>query len=76
MVTAFVLLNSASGKEEKIAEILKKKDVVKECHAVYGEYDLHLEVEVEDLHTLDEFMSELRKVKGIHHTVTLIAMGG
>ena len=76
MVIAFVLISSAPGKEEKIAETLKKRDMVKECHVVYGEYDIHLEVETEDLHSLDEFITGLRHVKGISHTLTLIAVGG
>ncbi|MBU7017396.1 MAG: Lrp/AsnC ligand binding domain-containing protein [Theionarchaea archaeon] len=75
MVTAFVLLTSAPGKEEKVAEILKKDDMVTECHVVYGEYDVHLTVEMEDLHLLDEFIQRLRTMKGISHTATLIAVG-
>lgn len=76
MITAFVLLTTAPGKEETIAETLKKNAMVRECSVVYGEYDVHLEVEAGDLHVLDEFISELRKMKGVSHTMTLIAVGG
>jgi DNA-binding Lrp family transcriptional regulator len=76
MVVAFVLLASAPGQEEGIAEILEKKAQVTECHVVYGEYDIHLSVEVEDIHGLDEFIHELRLLEGVSHTMTLIAVGG
>lgn len=75
MVVAFVLLTSAPGKEESLAELLRKKEMVAECHVVYGEYDLHLTVNAEDIHALDEFIHVLRKMEGITHSVTLIAVG-
>jgi DNA-binding Lrp family transcriptional regulator len=75
MVVAFVLLTSAPGHEEKLAETLKKDEMVTECHVVYGEYDIHLMVGAEDLHALDEFIHSLRTLEGISHTVTLIAVG-
>ena len=76
MVVAFVLLTTTPGYEEKVAKTLKEKDLVKECHVVYGGFDIHLTIEADDLHTLDEFVSQLRHVKGIGNTSTLIAMGG
>lgn len=75
MVTAFVLINTIPGTEEKVAETLRKKDIVSECHVVYGEYDMHVKVEIEDLHALDDFMFGLRTLKGIEYTMTLVAMG-
>ncbi len=75
MVVAFVLLTTDPGQEEKISETLKKKPIVKECRVVYGEYDIHLKVEVPDLYALDDFVHDLRLLKGIEHTMTLIAMG-
>lgn len=75
MVIAFVLLTTAPGQEEEIAQTLKKEDMVKECHVVYGEYDLHVTVEAEDLHTVDEFIHRIRLLEGIGHTMTLIAVG-
>jgi DNA-binding Lrp family transcriptional regulator len=75
MVIAFVLLTTVPGKEEMIAKSIKEKKMIKECHVVYGEYDLHVTVEVDDLHALDEFLHELRLVEGINHTMTLVALG-
>ncbi len=76
MVVAFVLLSSAPGQEEKVAHALEKEDMVKECHVVYGEFDIHLTVEAENLHILDEFIHRVRLLEGIGHTMTLIAIGG
>lgn len=75
MVIAFILLTTTPGKEEEIAEQITQKDPVKECHVVYGEYDIHLTVETEGLPELDEFVHELRLLKGIDHTITLISTG-
>jgi DNA-binding Lrp family transcriptional regulator len=75
MVVAFVLLTSAPGREEPLAELLRKRDTVTECHVVYGEYDIHLTIKAEDLQALDEFIHVLRKMEGITHSVTLIAVG-
>ncbi len=74
MIVAFVLLTTVPGKEESIAETLKKEDIVQECHLVYGEYDIHLTIHTEDLQALDEFVHEIRLLKGIGHTMTLIAL--
>jgi len=74
MIVAFVLLSTVPGKEEPISETLKKEDIVQECHLVYGEYDIHLTVHTEDLQALDEFIHEIRLLKGIGHTMTLIAL--
>jgi DNA-binding Lrp family transcriptional regulator len=75
MVIAFMLLTTVPGKEEEIAEQIMKREQVKECHVVYGEYDIHLTVDIEELHELDEFVHELRLLEGIDHTVTLISIG-
>jgi DNA-binding Lrp family transcriptional regulator len=75
MVTAFVLINTMPGTEEKVAEALRKKDVVSECHVVYGDYDMHIKIEIENLHALDEFIYGLRTLKGIEYTMTLVAVG-
>jgi DNA-binding Lrp family transcriptional regulator len=75
MVIAFMLLTTVPGKEEEIAEQIMKRELVKECHVVYGEFDVHLTVETEELPELDEFVHELRLLDGIEHTVTLISIG-
>ncbi|MBU6998964.1 MAG: Lrp/AsnC family transcriptional regulator [Theionarchaea archaeon] len=75
MVLAFVLLNTIPGQEEKIAETLKQEKEVKECHVVYGEYDMHLTLETEDIRVLDDLICRLRSLEGIQHTMTLVAVG-
>ncbi|MBU7042864.1 MAG: Lrp/AsnC family transcriptional regulator [Theionarchaea archaeon] len=75
MVIAFILLTTTPGKEEEIATQITEKEAVKECHVVYGEYDIHLTVETSELHELDEFVHELRLLEGIDHSITLISTG-
>jgi DNA-binding Lrp family transcriptional regulator len=75
MVLAFVLLNTIPGQEEKLAETLRQEKEVKECHVVYGEYDMHLTLDIEDLRVLDDFIYKLRSLEGIEHTMTLVAVG-
>jgi DNA-binding Lrp family transcriptional regulator len=76
MVTAFVLLTTVPGKEEVVRKMVKQKNETKECHVVYGAYDIHLTVETEDLGALDGFMHQLRLLEDVEHTMTLVAVGG
>ncbi len=74
MIEAFVLVVVRPGTEEKVYNALAKEEKIKEIYRVYGEYDIILRVEVENIHELDRFHDEvLRKVKNIEMTETLIA---
>jgi len=74
MIEAFVLVVVKPGNEEKVYNALVKEDRVKEIYRVYGEYDIILRVEVENIGELDRFHDEvLRKVSNIEVTETLIA---
>jgi len=47
---------------------------VKEIYKVYGEYDIIIRVEIENIKELDSFHDEiLRKIREIEMTETLIA---
>jgi len=74
MIESFVLVVVKPGNEEKVYEALRSNEKIKEIYRVYGEYDLILRVEVENIEELDRFHDEvLRKVKNIEMTETLIA---
>ncbi|WP_258083048.1 Lrp/AsnC family transcriptional regulator [Thermococcus thermotolerans] len=74
MIEAFVLVVVKPGTEEKVYNALSKEERIKEIYRVYGEYDIIIRVEVENIHELDRFHDEvLRKVKNIEMTETLIA---
>lgn len=71
---AIILIVARPGTEEKIYNALKDHPKIREIYRVYGEYDLLLRVEVEDIRELDEFHdSVLRKMREIELTETLIA---
>ncbi|NJE09695.1 Lrp/AsnC family transcriptional regulator [Thermococcus sp. MAR1] len=74
MIEAFVLVVVRPGSEEKVYNALAKEGKIKEIYRVYGEYDIILRVEVENIHELDKFHDEvLRRVSNIEVTETLIA---
>jgi len=73
MMEAFVLIVTRPGYEERIVNALKGNPRVKEVYRVYGEYDVIIRVEVEDLEGLDDFHDYLRRIGGIETTETLIA---
>jgi DNA-binding Lrp family transcriptional regulator len=74
MIEAIILIVARPGTEEKIYGALRDHPKVGEIYRVYGEYDLLLRIEVEDLRQLDEFHdSVLRRMRDIALTETLIA---
>jgi DNA-binding Lrp family transcriptional regulator len=70
---AFVLINTDSGLEKLVHEEIKSLDGVKAVYDLYGEYDLMAVVEQETDRDVAEVVSwELRKVKGIRSTNTMV----
>lgn len=73
MTTALVLVKVASGKEKEVLEKLKLIEGVTHITAVFGRWDLVLDVEAKDLAELSWLIiSKIRKIKGIENTETLI----
>ena len=74
MITAYLLLIVESGKEEITMNKLLETDEVKEIHVVYGQYDLIAKIRVTDIHKMEDFiLKEVRRIKDIKETSTLIA---
>ncbi|MPW39074.1 Lrp/AsnC family transcriptional regulator [Thermococcus sp. 101 C5] len=74
MMEAFILIIVKPGNEDLVYEKLKDVPQVKEIYKVYGEYDIIIRVEVNDIKELDKFHDEvLRKINEIEMTETLIA---
>ena len=73
MPNAFVLLNTAMGREEDIIRDLKNLEEVKEVFHVYGVYDIIAKLESDNIDKLKEIITwKLRKLKGVRSTLTLI----
>ncbi|MBU7024539.1 MAG: Lrp/AsnC ligand binding domain-containing protein [Theionarchaea archaeon] len=74
MITAYILVATAIGKEKVAAEELERMKEVEFADILYGEWDIILRVKVESLTELDAFLTQrLRKMKNIKLTSTLIA---
>ena len=73
MPNAFVLLNTAMGREENIIRDLKNLVEVKEVFRVYGVYDIIAKVESDTRDKVKEIIVwKLRNLKGVKSTLTLM----
>ncbi|MFP3232748.1 MAG: Lrp/AsnC ligand binding domain-containing protein [Sulfolobaceae archaeon] len=73
-VKAYVLIVTTVGKETDVANEAKKINGVKEANPVYGEYDVVVEINAENLDELNKIIAQIRKNSAILRTVTLIVM--
>lgn len=70
---AFVLINTDAGLEKLVHEEIKSLEGVRAVYDLYGEYDLMAIVEQETDKDVAEVVSwELRKIKGIRSTNTMV----
>lgn len=75
MITAYVLLRIKPGRDKNVLNNIQKLPQVKFAESVYGEYDMLLKVEVENLDELDSFIFDaVRTMKGVEGSTTLIAL--
>jgi DNA-binding Lrp family transcriptional regulator len=76
MVEAYVLINVASGAEEKVLRDVKETPGVKEVYVSYGVYDLVVKVAVTSADEMREIVTHrLRNVAGVVSTLTLTVVG-
>ena len=71
-VVAYTLIKVAHGADEEVLADLVKIDGVFEASLVYGEFDIHCRIEVDNLDHLREIVSQIRKLR-VLTTETLIA---
>lgn len=73
MVNAIVLINTARGAVNDVAERLVDLDGVSEVHSVAGRYDLAVIIRVEDNEALAALVTDhIRQIDGIADSETLI----
>ncbi|MHA2175783.1 MAG: Lrp/AsnC ligand binding domain-containing protein [Candidatus Hodarchaeales archaeon] len=73
MVDAVILLCVLPGEEQAIKEKLLEMAQVKKCLTTFGEYDLILDIQAQDVKGLGTFMTkEIRRVPGVTKSITLI----
>jgi DNA-binding Lrp family transcriptional regulator len=72
---SYVLINVEPGSEEKVVNEVRKVPNVKECHRVYGVYDMVAKVEADSLAGLKEIVTwNIRRLDGVRSTLTTIVM--
>ncbi len=75
MVTAYVLINTKPGAEEKVYSDLASMANVEEIYTLFGEYDIIVKVEAKDYPVLESFIvSKIRNIAGIVDTKTLMVI--
>lgn len=73
-VVAFILLVTDSSSTQQIYHDVKDMEKVKEVHMIYGDYDLIIKVELDNLQEMTSFMMQLRKDFAVKKSSTLITL--
>jgi DNA-binding Lrp family transcriptional regulator len=75
MSLSYVLINVEVGSEEEVLREVRKVANVKECHRLYGIYDMVAKVEADSLDTLKQVITwKIRKIPGVRSTVSTIVI--
>jgi len=72
-VQAYILFKVNSGMEKEVSKSLAELEEVQVTSITYGEYDVIAKITVNDLHALEDFLSDkIRKVPSVILTSTMI----
>jgi len=75
MASAYVMINVEPRSYESVFNEVRKILNVKECHRIYGVYDMIAKVEAESMDKLKEVISwKIRRLDGIRSTLTTVVM--
>lgn len=74
MLKAYLLIVCEVGLEKDVEEAIRRVSDVTDVDVVYGEYDLIVKAEVSDVKQLDRVVSEIRRIKGVLRTMTLLCV--
>ncbi len=75
MPLSYVLMNVKLGSEDQVLKEIRKVPNVKECHRVYGVYDMIAKVEADSMDKLKEIITwKIRRLDGVRSTLTSIVM--
>ena len=70
-VVAYVLIRVIHGANEEVFEALRQIEEITESSMVFGEFDIHCKVEVDDLNQLAEVVGKIRELE-VMTTETLV----
>jgi DNA-binding Lrp family transcriptional regulator len=71
-IKAYFLANAKQGTEHEVAQKIRKMKEVTDVTVTYGLWDLVVRIEAETLGHLDKIITEIRQIKEIEQTTTLI----
>ena len=75
MAVSYVLTNVEPGSEERVLNEVRKVPYVKECHRIYGIYDMIAKVEADSMDELKEIITwKIRRLPGVRSTVTTMVI--
>lgn len=75
MAKAFILIETAAGKDKEVANELRRLEGVKSVDTVTGPYDVIATIEVQTLDDIGELVtSKIQPILGISRTLTCIAI--
>ncbi len=73
MVTGLVLVRLSPGREKVTLKSIKETKGVAHVSAVYGRWDLVVDIEAEDLpHMTNVVIEKIRSIPGVQSTETLV----
>jgi DNA-binding Lrp family transcriptional regulator len=73
---AYVLINTELGQETAVIDVIKKVKEITATYALYGIYDVIVEVEAETMDRVKEIVfNDIRRLENVKSTITLITYG-
>ena len=72
MLSACVLIRTTHGRFEDVVEFLSQIEGVERIFPTLGRYDVVVDLEAEDLKTLDDAVLKMGKFAGVVFTETLV----
>lgn len=73
---AYVLLNTDLGKESEVINSISEVKEIKKTHALYGIYDVIVEVEADSMDRIKEIVfNYIRRNNDVKSTITLLTYG-
>ncbi len=72
MVVGVTMVNVVPGQERYVYRTLLELDGIREVYHVFGEYDFVVIIEVEGLTALNSSVDNIRDIKGVTTTHTIV----
>ena len=72
MVKAYVMFTVETGYMASVMSALRKMPQLTESYALYGVYDIICKIETQTDNELRGVVSEIRSIKGVNATITMI----